>query len=105
TRTAGIADGSGAWYRCSAGGTVHALGSNSHRFTRLHPSLVRPKGAQRFMSGGPPTAPGTALPEPPGYPAEIPRPPVLQQLHEVMVRCTRCDLFISRTQVVPGAGD
>ncbi len=57
------------------------------------------------MSGGPPTAPGTALPEPPGYPAQIPRPAALQQLHEVMVRCTRCDLFISRTQVVPGAGD
>lgn len=44
------------------------------------------------------------LPEPPGFPPEIPSPPTLPQLHEVMVRCTRCDLSLSRTQVVPGAG-
>jgi uracil-DNA glycosylase family 4 len=43
-------------------------------------------------------------PEPPGFPAEIPSPDSLEALHEVMVRCTRCDLFLSRTQVVPGAG-
>ncbi len=42
--------------------------------------------------------------EPPGFPAEIPEPTTLSALHEVMVRCTRCDLFRSRTQVVPGAG-
>jgi DNA polymerase len=42
--------------------------------------------------------------EPPGFPAEIPSPPTLAQLHAVMVRCTRCDLYVSRTQVVPGAG-
>jgi uracil-DNA glycosylase len=41
---------------------------------------------------------------PPGYPAEIPAPHTLEQLHEVMVGCTRCDLFLGRTQVVPGAG-
>lgn len=41
---------------------------------------------------------------PPGYPAEIPAPRTLQALHAVMVDCTRCDLFLSRTQVVPGAG-
>lgn len=40
----------------------------------------------------------------PGFPAEIPRSPDLPTLHEVMVRCTRCDLALSRTQVVPGAG-
>jgi DNA polymerase len=43
--------------------------------------------------------------EPPGFPAEIPAPDTLEALHRVMVRCTRCDLFLSRTQVVPGAGD
>ena len=43
--------------------------------------------------------------EPPGFPAEIPSPATLAALHEVMVRCTRCDLFLSRTQVVPGAGN
>jgi uracil-DNA glycosylase family 4 len=43
--------------------------------------------------------------EPPGFPAEIPSPPTLAELHQVMVRCTRCDLSLSRTQVVPGAGD
>lgn len=42
---------------------------------------------------------------PPGFPAEIPSPPSLDELHAVMVRCTRCDLYLSRTQVVPGAGD
>jgi uracil-DNA glycosylase len=42
---------------------------------------------------------------PPGFPAEIPSPRSLRPLHEVMVRCTRCDLFLSRIQVVPGAGD
>jgi uracil-DNA glycosylase len=42
--------------------------------------------------------------EPPGFPAEIPRPDRLEDLHRVMVRCTRCDLFLGRTQVVPGAG-
>ncbi|CAN5606255.1 type-4 uracil-DNA glycosylase [soil metagenome] len=43
--------------------------------------------------------------EPPGFPAEIPSPPTLEELHAVMVRCTRCDLALSRTQVVPGAGN
>lgn len=43
--------------------------------------------------------------EPPGFPAEIPGPATLEELHQVMVRCTRCDLFLSRTQVVPGAGN
>jgi uracil-DNA glycosylase len=43
-------------------------------------------------------------PEPPGFPDTIPSPPTLEELHAVMVRCTRCDLAISRTQVVPGAG-
>jgi DNA polymerase len=42
--------------------------------------------------------------EPPGFPAEIPSPATLAELHAVMVRCTRCDLYVSRTQVVPGAG-
>lgn len=42
--------------------------------------------------------------EPPGFPAEIPGAPDLESLREVMVRCTRCDLAVSRTQVVPGAG-
>lgn len=42
--------------------------------------------------------------EPHGYPAEIPSPRTIEDLHEVMVRCTRCDLSLSRTQVVPGAG-
>jgi uracil-DNA glycosylase family 4 len=41
---------------------------------------------------------------PPGYPAEIPSPRKLSALHSVMVRCTRCDLFLSRLQVVPGDG-
>jgi DNA polymerase len=44
-------------------------------------------------------------PEPPGFPAEIPSPATLGELNAVMKRCTRCDLFLSRTQVVPGAGD
>lgn len=43
-------------------------------------------------------------PLPPGYPAEIPRSRTLKALHRVMVRCTRCDLALSRRQVVPGAG-
>lgn len=30
--------------------------------------------------------------------------PTLKPLHAVMRRCTRCDLFLSRTQVVTGAG-
>jgi uracil-DNA glycosylase len=42
--------------------------------------------------------------EPPGFPETIPSPPTLEALHAVMVRCTRCDLALSRTQVVPGAG-
>ena len=42
--------------------------------------------------------------EPPGFPEEIPSPATLPQLHRVMVRCTRCDLSLSRTKVVPGAG-
>jgi uracil-DNA glycosylase len=42
---------------------------------------------------------------PPGFPAEIPEAPDLKALEEVMVRCTRCELAVSRTQVVPGAGD
>lgn len=42
--------------------------------------------------------------EPPGFPEVIPSPPALDQLHEVMVRCTRCDLALSRTRVVPGVG-
>lgn len=41
---------------------------------------------------------------PPGYPASIPSPDHLDTLHEVMAGCTRCDLFLSRTQVVPGSG-
>lgn len=43
--------------------------------------------------------------DPPGFPAQIPMPSELSELHAVMVRCTRCDLSLSRTQVVPGAGD
>lgn len=43
--------------------------------------------------------------EPPGFPEEIPSPPGLEELHSVMVRCTRCDLSLSRTRVVPGAGN
>jgi uracil-DNA glycosylase len=42
--------------------------------------------------------------EPPGFPAEIPSPGSLKQLNSVMLRCTRCELFVSRTQVVPGSG-
>ena len=48
--------------------------------------------------------PANRLP-PPGFPAEIPSPATLEELHEVMRRCTRCDLYLSRTQVVPGSGD
>jgi uracil-DNA glycosylase len=42
---------------------------------------------------------------PPGFPAAIPSASTLKALHSVMVGCTRCDLFLSRTQVVPGAGN
>lgn len=42
---------------------------------------------------------------PPGFPEVIPSPASLEELHGVMVRCTRCDLFLSRTQVVPGSGN
>jgi uracil-DNA glycosylase len=42
--------------------------------------------------------------DPPGFPATIPSPATIGELHAVMVRCTRCDLFLSRTQVVPGTG-
>jgi uracil-DNA glycosylase len=42
--------------------------------------------------------------EPPGYPEVIPSPATLAELHAVMVLCTRCDLAIGRTRVVPGAG-
>ncbi len=41
---------------------------------------------------------------PPGFPALIPRASGLGELHDVMVRCTRCDLFQFRTHVVPGSG-
>ena len=44
-------------------------------------------------------------PAPPGFPAVIPSPATLEELHEAMLRCTRCDLYLSRTQVVPGSGD
>lgn len=40
----------------------------------------------------------------PPFPAEIPTPPTLVELHSVMVRCTRCTLSESRIQVVPGSG-
>jgi uracil-DNA glycosylase len=43
--------------------------------------------------------------EPPGFPAQFPSTSDLSALHSVMKRCTRCDLFLSRTQVVPGSGD
>ena len=46
----------------------------------------------------------TDPPEAPGYPPTIPSPTSLATLHRVMVRCTRCDLFMSRTRVVPGSG-
>lgn len=41
----------------------------------------------------------------PGHPAEIPRARTLEELHGVMLGCTRCELFRTRIQVVPGAGD
>ncbi|MBW3627834.1 MAG: uracil-DNA glycosylase [Gemmatimonadetes bacterium] len=44
-------------------------------------------------------------PAPPGFPAEIPSPATLEELHAAMLECTRCDLYQSRTQVVPGAGN
>lgn len=40
-----------------------------------------------------------------GFPAVIPSPATLAELHAVMLRCTRCELFRTRTQVVPGEGD
>jgi len=40
----------------------------------------------------------------PGFPAEIPAAADLVGLHAVMSRCTRCDLSLGRTQVVPGHG-
>lgn len=43
-------------------------------------------------------------PMPPGFPEHIPHSESLTDLHEVMVRCTRCDLFQGRTLVVPGSG-
>jgi uracil-DNA glycosylase len=43
-------------------------------------------------------------PRPAGHPAEIPSPSTLRSLNAVMLECTRCDLFLSRTQVVPGDG-
>jgi uracil-DNA glycosylase len=42
--------------------------------------------------------------EPPGFPAEIPALATLEHLGSVMRRCTRCALYVSRTQVVPGSG-
>ncbi|CAN5809301.1 uracil-DNA glycosylase [soil metagenome] len=42
---------------------------------------------------------------PPGFPAEIPVAANLVGLHAVMSGCTRCDLFLGRTQVVPGHGN
>ena len=62
------------------------------------------RAAKRFIRTRARRCPPTP-PEPPGFPAEIPAPPRSRALHAVMVRCTRCDLFLSRTQVVPGAGD
>lgn len=41
---------------------------------------------------------------PPGFPEHIPHSESLNDLHAVMVRCTRCELFQRRTRVVPGAG-
>ncbi len=41
----------------------------------------------------------------PGFPPQIPSPRSLPVLNRVMVGCTRCDLALTRTQVVPGAGD
>ncbi|MQA90326.1 MAG: uracil-DNA glycosylase [Gemmatimonas sp.] len=68
--------------------------------------LIRPNRLERFTLTTPrilPAMPATRS-EPPGFPATIPSPGSLQQLHEVMVRCTRCSLFMNRTQVVPGSG-
>jgi uracil-DNA glycosylase len=47
--------------------------------------------------------PEVTLPEP-GYPAEIPAARTLDELNAVMLRCTRCELYGTRIQVVPGAG-
>lgn len=41
----------------------------------------------------------------PGFPPEIPHAATLDALRKVLVRCTRCDLFQTRTQVVPGEGN
>ncbi len=41
----------------------------------------------------------------PGLPATIPSAPTLPALHDSMVGCTRCALYVGRTQVVPGTGD
>jgi uracil-DNA glycosylase len=40
-----------------------------------------------------------------GYPPVIPAPDTLAALHDTMVGCTRCDLYLDRIRVVPGAGD
>lgn len=42
--------------------------------------------------------------ENPGYPETFPSPATLEELHRVMVKCTRCTLSLSRTKVVPGSG-
>lgn len=63
--------------------------------------LAMPKDS---FPGPNPAMPTTPV-EPPGFPAEIPSPSSLPLLHRVMVRCTRCDLSLSRTKVVPGAGN
>jgi DNA polymerase len=41
----------------------------------------------------------------PGFPPEVPHAATLEALRKVLVRCTRCDLFRTRTQVVPGEGN
>lgn len=41
----------------------------------------------------------------PGFPEIIPRAATLDALHRPMLSCTRCALALSRTRVVPGAGD
>jgi uracil-DNA glycosylase len=48
--------------------------------------------------------PSKELP-PSGHPDPIPRARTLAELHAVMVRCTRCELFQTRIQVVPGDGN
>jgi uracil-DNA glycosylase len=44
------------------------------------------------------------VPPRPGFPETIPPAPTLAALHDAMLACTRCDLFRTRIQVVPGAG-